>query len=304
MFPLPCLLLPTAGEIIIAAARKALQHAVDSSRSSKRSQSPTSWLPVLPAACSAFLSVLVHTEGVEAAGQVLLREHEGQAGQPVQAKSGAQAAAGRKGKAGASSSRQVVETATSSAVLTLPAVNSFMCAAVDVAEAYQRQGLEDEAESAAQAAVQVATELFKQQLLVVSMGAAGALAALQAAPSGLMAPDAVSWACCAQLYGVLGLWQQVANIVLVAVQQQLPEVAPEGLQVVLAGAAAALNAAGRHVAAVQLLDGLAAEDCKAVSHPRLAQQLVAAAEADYKAWQVGALGAYCCCNIRRRAIKL
>jgi len=84
-----------------------------------------------------------------------------------------------------------------------------------------------------------------------------------------------------------GSWQQVANIVLAAVQQQLPGVAPGGLQAVLAGAAAALNAAGRHVAAVQLLDGLAAGGCKAVSHPRLAQQLVAAAEADDNAWQVG-----------------
>jgi len=58
-----------------------------------------------------------------------------------------------------------------------------MCAAVDVAEVYQQQGLDEEAESAAEAAAQVATELFKQQLLAVSMGAAGALAALQAAPS-------------------------------------------------------------------------------------------------------------------------
>lgn len=45
-----------------------------------------------------------------------------------------------------------------------------------------------------------------------------------------------------------------------------------------------MNAAGKHVAAVQLLDGLPAAGVTAVSHPALAKQLLAAAEADGDAY--------------------
>jgi hypothetical protein len=60
-----------------------------------------------------------------------------------------------------------------------------------------------------------------------------------------------------------------------------------GLQAVLAGAAAALNAAGRHTAAVQLLDGLVAAQVTVVSHPGLAGQLVEAVNNSAEAEQVG-----------------
>lgn len=258
------------GEGIIAAAEKAAQQAAEGGKGGRHS----SWVPTLPAARCALLSVLVHNEGVAAAGKLLLREHD----QGVQ---GAAAAAGRKGKA---PSREAAAPAPS-ALLSLPVVNSFLSAAVSVAVSHQREGSEDDAESAAQSAVQVAGDLFKQQLVAVSMGAAGAELMAAAAPNSFIL-DATSWGCLAQLYGVLGQWKQVSNIVLAAVRAQLPGVDAGGLQVALAGAAAALNAAGQHVAAVQLLDGLVAAGVPAVSHAGLAQQLVDAADNSSEAEQV------------------
>jgi hypothetical protein len=260
-----------AGEGIIAAAEKAAQQAADGSKGGRHS----SWVPTLPAARCGLLSVLVHTEGVAAAGKLLLREHE----QGLQASA---AAAGRKGKA---PSREVAAPAPS-ALLSLPVVNSFLLGAVSVAVSQQREGSDDDAESAAQSAVQVAGELCKQQLVAVSMGAAGAQLMAAAAATNSLILDATSWGCLAQLYGVLGQWKQVSNIVLAAVRVQLPGVDAGGLQVVLASAAAALNAAGQHVAAVQLLDGLVASGVTAVTHAGLAQQLMDAADNTSEAEQV------------------
>jgi hypothetical protein len=135
--------------------------------------------------------------------------------------------------------------------------------------------------------VQVTGELFKQQMVAVTLGAAGAGALALPADKGLV-PDTASWGCLVQLYGVLGQWRQVSDVVLAAVRQQLPGVGKDGVEAVLAGAAAALMAAGRHTAAVQLLDGLVAAGVTAVSHPELAQQLVEAADQSTDAEQVGA----------------
>lgn len=74
---------------------------------------------------------------------------------------------------------------------------------------------------------------------------------------------------------------------LAAVRQQLPGVGVDGVQAVLAGAAGALVAAGRHTAAVQLLDGLVAAGVTAVCHPGLTQQLMEAADKSIDAEQVG-----------------
>lgn len=285
----PCYRSCTTGEGIIAAAKKALQHAADSgTKPSKRSQAHNSdWVPALPAAQQALLSVLVHTQGAEAAGQLLLRQHaEQQQGQP-QGKSGA-AAAGRKGRAAAStggSARQADGTSSGqgSGLLSLPVVDSFLTAAVSVVRSQQQNRLEAKAEAEAEAAVQVATELFKQHLVALSMGTA----APAAAAAGVLVPGATTWACLAELYGALGSWQQTASIVLAAAKQQLPGVSgPISLQVVLAGAAGAYNAAGKHVPAVQLLDGLLAAGGTAVALPGLAAQLDAAANADDTAFQV------------------
>jgi len=240
------------------------------------------------------MAVLVHTAGPEAAAKLLLREHQEQLQQgPAAAKSGP--VAGRKGKAGASSggSREVGASAAPNPFLTLPVVNSFLSAVVSVVEGHQQEGGDEEAAAAAQAALRVATELFKHQLLVASLGAAGAAAAGLAAATtaGGPVPDAITWSSLVQLYGVVGSWQQVDDILAAAVGQHLPglQLDSDSLQAVLAGAAAAHNAAGEHAAAVQLLDGLLQVGVATVSHPRLAQQLEVAAEGDEVAWQVGTL---------------
>jgi hypothetical protein len=281
-----------AGEGIIAAAAKARQQA-EASKASRHSQQ---WMPSWPAARPALLSVLVHTKGVDAAAQLLLSEHE----QNLQAKQQGPAAAGRKGKAAATvmagSARRDAVAAAPSALLSVPAVNSFLSAVIAITAMHQQDGQDEEARSAAQAALQVAVELFKPQLVALSMGAAGAGFLTTSATS--MSLDGTSWGCLAQLYGLMGDWQQLHNVVLATARQQLPGLGQDGVQIVLAGAAAALNAAGRHVAAVQLLDGLIAVGVTAVSHPQLAQQLVDAAEKSSEAEQVGA-GAVLCPSLQR-----
>jgi hypothetical protein len=235
--------------------------------------------------------VLVHSEGVESAAKLLLAAHA------VQQQDLASAAptAGRKGRpAGGSSGHKKTQHAALSALLSLPVVNSFLSAAVSLVTSQQQEGTDDsldEAESAAQAALHVAIELFKQQLVAVSMFAVGS-GNVPAAAGGSMAPDADTWASLLQLYGAVGAWQQVADITGAAVMQQLPGVQLNSLQTVLAGAAAALNAAGRRVVAVQLLDGLSAAGMMAVTDPHFAQQLCKAAgngedvPIDDSAWQV------------------
>lgn len=110
--------------------------------------------------------MLVHTKGVEAAAKLLLSEHE----QGSQAKQQGPASAGRKGKAAATTTsiRRDAVAAAPSDLLSLQAVNSFLLAAVAVAVSQQHEGSDEEAESAAQAALQVAGELFKLQLVAVS----------------------------------------------------------------------------------------------------------------------------------------
>lgn len=265
----------------MAAAAKAAQ-ASDGAKGSRHVQS---WAPALPAAQQALLQVLVHSEGVECAGKLLLDAHAEQ----QQDLGSAAPAAGRKGKpAGGSSSHKRTQHAALGVLLSLPVVNSFLSAVVSVVTQQIEEGAEEEAETAAQAALQVAMELFKQQLVAVSMFAAGSVNMPAAATAGRMAMDAETWGSLLQLYGAVGAWQQVANTVAAAVLQQLPGVQHSGVQTVLAGAAAALNAAGRPVVAVQLLDGLSAAGLEAVTDPHFAQQLCKAVGDgdDELAWQV------------------
>lgn len=94
----------SAREGIIGAACKAAQHAADSSsKGSKRGHTHSEWLPSMPEACCAPLSVIVHTaseagQGVAVAGELLLREHQEQQGMAQQA--GPAAAAAAQGQAG------------------------------------------------------------------------------------------------------------------------------------------------------------------------------------------------------------
>jgi hypothetical protein len=171
--------------------------------------------------------------------------------------------------------------------LSLPGVNSFLAAAVQLVISHQREGLDEEGEAAARAAVEVFTEIFKLQVAAVSLAATGAGAAVLTGGANSLRPNADSWASVLQLHGCLGSLPQVSNIVLSACRQQLPGVSSvSGLQAVLAAAAGAFNAAGKHTAAVQLLDGLVAAGVTVVLHPMLAQQLLDAAEKSSEAEQV------------------
>lgn len=280
------------GEGIIAAAEKALQQAADGAKGSRHKHN---WVPLLPAVRSALLVVLVHTEGVEAAGKLLLswKEDGGQQGH------GHTAAAGRKGRAAGSAVGKEAAGPTAPTLLSLPLIKSLLAAAVSVVSVHQQEGADEEGEAAAQAALQLANELFKQQLISITMGTAGPVdiaAALPGAPAVSSADAAATFACLAQLYGAVGDWQQLSGIVAAAAKQQLVGVQADDLQVVLAAAAAALNAAGKHVAAVQLLDGLPAAAVTAVSHQALARQMLAAAEGDEEAWKVG--GAWCWLHVK------
>jgi hypothetical protein len=247
--------------------------------------------------------VLVHTGKIETAKQLLLAEYEEQLGQQQQAAAGA--AAKRKGGKAAVASSSSRTGATSAAgaagqpaVLLAPAtVNSFLSAAVSVVRD-SRARLDDEcAEGAAMAAVEVARTLFKQPLLLVSMASAGAAVGdAIAAPLKGPQPVAATWACLVELYGYveqLGLVRRevrVSQIVRAACRQQLPGVQVDGLQCVLAGAAAALNAAQQHSTTVHLLSGLLAAGVQAVSGAQLAAQLDAATKDDealeVRAWRV------------------
>jgi hypothetical protein len=146
-----------------------------------------------------------------------------------------------------------------------------------------RARLDDDcAEGAAVAAVEVARALFKQPLLLVSIASAGAAVdAMLATPLKGPQPDACTWACLVELYGYVEQREvRVSQIVRAACRQQLPGLQVDGLQGVLAGAAAALNAAQQHTTAVHLLSGLLAAGVQAVSHPQLAAQLCIAADDD------------------------
>ena len=287
LLPMCCFAGAAAGSDIIAAAEKAhdSSRASAASRGSKggRSSPSTGWLPALPAAYPALLSVLVQTGKMDIAKQLLLAEYEEQLGQQQQQQTSAGVAAKRKGGKAAvasSSSRSgaaAAGAASASGLLAPAVVNSFLLAAVSVLRDSRACQDDDCAEGAAVAAVEVARALFKQPLLLVSMASAGAaVEGMMAAPLKGPQPDASTWACLVELYGYveqLGLAQRevrMSEIVRAACGQQLPGVRVEGVQGVLAGAAAALNAVQQHTAAVHLLGGLLAAGVQAVSDPQLA----------------------------------
>ena len=297
LLPMCCFAGAAAGSDIIAAAEKAhdSSRASAASRGSKggRSSPSTGWLPALPAAYPALLSVLVQTGKMDIAKQLLLAEYEEQLGQQQQQQTSAGVAAKRKGGKAAvasSSSRSgaaAAGAASASGLLAPAVVNSFLLAAVSVLRDSRACQDDDCAEGAAVAAVEVARALFKQPLLLVSMASAGAAVGdAMAAPLKGPQPDASTWASLVELYGYveqLGLGQRevrMSDIVRAACRQQLPGVQVDGLQCVLAGAAAALNAAQQHTTAVHLLSGLLAAGVQAVSHPQLAAQLCIAADDD------------------------
>jgi hypothetical protein len=246
---------------------------------------------MLPAARCALLSVLVHTQGVTAAGNLLLAEL-GEQQWVQQGQVRATAPVGRKGKAASrvakpQAAAAVAAAAPTARLLSLPVINSFLAAAVNISGNYQREGLDEEAEAAGRVAVEVFTDIFKFQVAAVSLGATGTSAAVPAGVANSLHPNADSWASVLQLHGCLGSLLQVSSIVLAACRQLLPGVSTASdIQGVLAAAAGAFNAAGKYTAAVQLLDGLVVAGVTAVSHPVLAQQLLDAEAKSREAGQV------------------
>jgi hypothetical protein len=105
---------------------------------------------------------------------------------------------------------------------------------------HQQEERDEEKEAllaAAQAALQLANELFKQQLISITMGALGPVdiaAALPGTPAASSSDAAATFAYLAQLYGAVGDWQQLSGIVVAAAKQQLVGVQADALQVVLA----------------------------------------------------------------------
>jgi hypothetical protein len=220
-----------AGEGIVAAAEKALQQAADGAKGSRHKHN---WVPHLAAARSALLVVLVHTQGVEAAGKLLLSWREDGVQQVHTA------AAGRKGRAAGSAVGRDAAGPTARNLLSLTLVNSLLAAAVSVVSMHQQEERDEEKEAllaAAQAALQLANELFKQQLISITMGALGPVdiaAALPGTPAASSSDAAATFAYLAQLYGAVGDWQQLSGIVVAAAKQQLVGVQADALQVVLA----------------------------------------------------------------------
>jgi hypothetical protein len=145
--------------------------------------------------------------------------------------------------------------------------------------------------------LRVAEVIFARQLLQVKAGLSSSTGSeqQQQQQQQQLAPDAQTYALLAQLYDATGHYKTVAAIVMAAVRHQLPLAAPtttssssssrsEVLQAVLCGAAAAWLSAGRAAVVAWLLAGLAAAGVKELSHPGLAEAVLAAADNDFEVW--------------------
>ena len=294
----------------------------DSSRTSRHKGSPqevTTWVPVLPAARHVLPAVMVHTQGVTKAAELLLEEHS-RAAQQLTA-----AAAGRS-KGGTATTAAAAAAAGGATILSLPAINSFLAASLAVASAIEASA----AKAIAAEALETANVLFKYPLLAAAGAVGGTLRTAQQ-----LLPDAESYASMVGLYGIAGQYQQVADVILGVVRQQLPCAAAatcryqqqqlpvvsgslphhlqdtsrismkslsdssssklavmgnqsrgpwrsEGLQVVLAAAAKAWWAAGCPDVAVAMVDALAVAGVREMTHPGFAMVMLELAEQDEK----------------------
>lgn len=298
-----------AGLTIIHSAEVVLSSA--SASSSSKRPDRTQWLPVLPAALAAWPAVLNHTQGVRKTAHMLLEEHE----HHVQPQRGV--AAFRRGRAQAAMATPA--GSGSMGLLSLPCVNSFLCSAVSIARSAVDDGDVEMAEQAAAAALQVATAL-QTALVHVSVAASAARANRgsnsravgETIPTGSTAddkeqlcPDAITYSCLVQLYGIRGQSQQVADITMAAVTHQLVmmnSTSSNGiaLQEVLAGSAAAWLSAGNSDVVFALLDGAVAAGVSHINHPRLIDRLLEASAVAIKAEEVSGVAfkhAYCVCHL-------
>lgn len=166
------------------------------------------WLPALPAALSALPAVLNRTESVVKTAQRFLQE---------QLQPAAAAAATRSRGRG----QTAVELAGSARLCNICSLNGFLSSAVCIAGAHAAAGDDDAAVMEAKAALQVATALLAKRLVAIQMAAATARAlgpnssmagdTQTSTPSQTSAaelsPDAVTYSCLLQLYGMTGQYQ-------------------------------------------------------------------------------------------------
>lgn len=251
--------------------------------------------------------MLVHTEGVEKTADVLLQAYEKQQG--VSQQQLAATAAGRRGKGRPAVSATAGLTINNNGrLLTLPCVNQFLESAVCVAQSSAADGDDEAAGQAAGAALTVANTLFVKQLIQVQMAvapaakqAAGSTASADVLSSGIdavavtdLCPDAVTYSCLLQLYGLIGQCQRVADITMAAVRGQLGlDSSSSGpLQEVLAGSAAAWLFAGAADVVLGLLGAAAAAGVTHINHLGFLEQLMKAARHAKDAEQVG-----CCLHV-------
>ena len=318
--------LACAGVAITRTAEVVLEKtSYDSSRTSRHKGTPqevTTWVPVLPAARQVLLAVMVHTQGVTKAAELLLEEHSRAAQQIMTAAS----AAGRSKGGGATTAAAVAAVAAGSpAILSLPAINSFLAASLAVAGATDATA----GKSVAAEALETANVLFGYPLLAGAGTVEGTAHTAQQ-----LRPDAEGYASMVGLCAVAGQYQQVADIVLGVVRKQLPcadvnsygqqqlRVASaswahhmqdssrismrsssegssssgsavtrdgsrsawtsEELQVVLAAAAKAWRAAGCSEVAVAMLEALAVAGVGELTRPGFAMVMLELAEQDEK----------------------
>lgn len=180
-------------------------------------------------------------------------------------------------------------------LLSLSCINSFLSSAVCVAQSCAAAGDDAAARQAAQAALRVANALFAKQLIQVQLAAAASNAvsrnATEAAvtTSDQLQPDAVTYSCLLQLYGLTGQYQWVSDITLAAVRHELGLVdsSSDSLQEVLAGAAAAWLHAGAADVVFALLDGATAAGITHLNNPELIDRLLEAVREPDTAVQVG-----------------
>lgn len=304
-------LLPCAGLKVVHAAERVLQDSRHSSSSSSKGGHPT-WVPSLPAAQCALLTVLVHTEGVAAAAHTLTAAHQHMQEQAAGPAADARKQKGQKKAHGAGSSNTPNAKGTATGVppgmLLAPVVNSFLSAAVEVVSRMQGEGEDEQAEAAAQAATNAVSTVYQQQVVQLTvaagmaikqgnMSAASALL-VQAAPApAQLRPNAVTFLLLSELQLAAGSVKRATEVLVAALlqqQQQTPDTsqAPaqqqqqrhqdwsDRLQSVVASLARCCIAAGQGAAVVQLLGVLVVGDVSGVSHPGLAQQLLEVAEGE------------------------
>lgn len=240
------------GVKIIHAAERALQDSRPTSGSGKAAASAVTagqkrlmWVPAIPAAQAALLSVLVHTEGVEAASQALLAAHEQMQAQQVGTGPAVPAAAsesrkhkGHKKTASPSPPHRGAAKASAGqgamhSLLAVSVINSFLADAVTVADAAEDEGDEGSAQAAAHAAIRAATTLCGPHLVQALLAAEAAMAAAPqtqyqpqppvaataAAAAGggsAPAPDAITLILLSKLHLIAGSMQQGVALLVAA----------------------------------------------------------------------------------------